>query len=162
MTIYWLNCKIWKKKRKSKNKNSWYYFFLKRMIGPSCTWHFLWLSASLCDVWVHVDFLCQTFEKSQILFILTRWRTRSFLFHFVCLFFLSMFIIPFLKVISELRYFCFNSFYNVTVLHYNSILWEELLRNKKKLLCGRTVHSPNVSVSLDLFTLSKEKDIIYA
>lgn len=56
--------------------------------------------------------------------------------YFTFLFFvLSMFIIPFLKVISELRYFCFNAFYNVTVLHYNSILWEELLRNKE-LLCG--------------------------
>lgn len=123
------------------------------MIGPSCTWHFLWLSASLCDVWVHVDFLCQTYEKCQILFILTRWRTRSFLFHFVCLGFLSMFIIPFLKVISELRYFCFNAFYNVTVLHYNSILWEELLRNKKNSCVGglctlRLSLSPLVSLSL--------------
>lgn len=34
------------------------------------------------------------------------------------------------KVISELRYFCFNAFYNVTVMHFNSILWEEQLRNK--------------------------------
>lgn len=75
---------------------------------------------------------------------------------FVC--FLSMFIIPFLKVISELRYFCFNAFYNVTVLHYNSILWEELLRNKKKnLLCGQTVHSQTGSVSVCLrVTLTKE------
>lgn len=126
MTIY---CKISKnekiEKKGKKNKNSWYYFFIKRMIGPSCTWHFLWLSASLC--WFLVpnlgempDFVYPHEVKDQIFPIS------------LCLFFWSMFIIPFLKVISELRYFCFNAFYNVTVLHYNSILWEELLRNKKK------------------------------
>lgn len=89
---------------------------------------------------------------------------------FVCLGFLSMFIIPFLKVISELRYFCFNAFYNVTVLHYNSILWEELLRNKKNSCVGglctlRLSLSPLVSLSLsgglmkDMSTQTQQENI---
>ncbi len=97
----------------------------------------------------------------EIFFILTSWRTRSFLFHFVC--FLSMFIIPFFKVISELRYFCFNAFYNVTVLHYNSILWEELLRNKKNsYVGGLCTLTPALSlfVSLSLFRGTRTKYIL--
>lgn len=96
--------------------------------------------------------------RRNVRFLLSSRGEGPDLSYFTLFVFLSMFIIPFLKVISELRYFCFNAFYNVTVLHYNSILWEELLRNKKKnLLCGQTVHSQTGSVSVCLrVTLTKE------
>ncbi len=84
--------------------------------------------------------------------------------YFTLFVFLSMFINPIFNVISELRYFCFNAFYNVTVLHYNSILWEELLRNKKKpsYVAGLCTLTPALSlfVSLPLFRVTLTKDIL--
>lgn len=55
----------------------------------------------------------------------------------ICFLSLFLFIIDLKKSNQRVEVLCFNAFYNVTVMHFNSILWEEQLRNKG-LQCGLT------------------------